>query len=142
MVLVQNIYTFTGNLVINPDLAHKSATLSVSVCRTHDVTGRVFVNLRQGLAILEGQQDRVERYCNAVALDPLIDTMLLQSSVEIATPEFSEYSIWLNLPGYPIQGEGLQRLTPGTARYALPDRPSARLRIMAEAYLTEELLAV
>jgi len=125
---------------MTPNMAYQVSSQSVAVCEQLGITGRVFANRQQALAITEGPTDIVYKYFQAVKSDPLVQTILLHVNRPIEACEFEDYSVWLNLGvGFEF-GEKVRKLTPGTARLALPDNPSPRLRIMAEAYLDDDML--
>lgn len=125
---------------MTPEMAYEMSCMSVSICEQLNITGRVFANRRQALAMTEGPSEIVEHYFQAVKADRLVETILLHVNRAIPAREFDDYSVWLNLGVNFEFGEKVRKLTPGTARLALPENPSPRLRIMAEAFLDEDML--
>jgi len=71
MALVQYIYTSVLITELTPQNAYDTSALSVKVCRQFGITGRVFANRQQALAITEGPEDIVSRYFESVKQDPL-----------------------------------------------------------------------
>ncbi len=142
MGLSQLIYTSTCTDVMTSKMAYQVSCQSVSVCEQLGLTGRVFANNWQALAMTEGPTEIVRQYFEAVSADVLVETTLLHYDRPIETREFSDYSVWLNLgEGFEF-GEKVRRLTEQSVKEALPAYPSAKLKIMATAYLQGDMLAV
>lgn len=139
MELSQYIYTSNCTSAMTPEMAYDMSCKSVSICEQLGITGRVFANRQDAFAMTEGPTEIVDRYFQAVKSDSFVETIVLHVSRKIETREFTDYSVWLNV-GVPFNFEGkVRRLTPGTARIALPPNPSPRLRVMVEAYMNDYL---
>lgn len=140
MGLLQLIYTSSCVDAMTSRLSYDVSCKSVYICESLDITGRVFANTKQALAFTEGPEEIVREYFEAVKADSLVETILLHVDRKIAAREFNDYSVWLNLPETFQFGEKVKKLTPQSVASALPVRQSAKLRIMAEAYLNAEML--
>lgn len=140
MVLAQYIYTSTCSAAMTAEEAYDMSTRSVRLCEQFGISGRVFANRQQALAITEGPQDVVERYYQSVSRDPHVITILLHVNRIIPAREFHDYSVWLNLGAQFEFSESVRQLTQESVHLALPINPSPRLRIMAEAYLDDDML--
>lgn len=140
MEISQLIYTSICTEEMTPWLSHQVSLKSISICKQLGLTGRVFANDQQALAMTEGQTDIVRRYYEAVKADPLVESILLHVDRPIKTREFSDYSVWLNSRESYDCGPQVHRLSAETLPHALPAKPSAKIRIMIEAYLTHDLL--
>lgn len=125
---------------MTPKMAYDMSCMSVSICEKIGITGRVFANRQQALAMIEGPREVVQQYYKAVNNDALVETVFLHVDRVISVPEFEDYSAWLNLGTDFEFGDKVRRLTHETASIALPNNPSPRLRIMAEAYLDDDML--
>lgn len=136
MGLSQLIYTSTCTDAMTPKKAYDMSCLSISVCDQLGLTGRVFANNQEALAMTEGPTELVKMYFAAVRSDPLVETILLHVDRPIERREFDDYSVWLNLSEPFSECEKVFMLTPDSMKLALPKTPSSRLRIMAEAYLS------
>lgn len=141
MGLSQYIFTATCTDEMTSKMAHQVSCQSVIVFEQLGLTGRVFANNKQGLAVVEGPTGLVEQYFQALSSDVLLETILLHSSHSIKVREFSDFSIWINLRQEYYFTDKVRRLTKDSIKEALPESPSARLKIMAEAYLRGEMLA-
>lgn len=122
-------------------MAHQVSCQSVTIFEQLGLTGRVFANNKQGLAMVEGPTHLVEQYFHALSADVLLETILLHSSHPIKVREFSDFSVWINLRQEFYFTKKVRRLTKNSLKEALPTNPSARLKIMAEAYLQGDILA-
>ena len=142
MGLAQLNYTSTCTDAMTPTMAYQVSSQSVSVCEGLGLTGRVFANNQQALAITEGPTDLVRQYFEAVSADVLVESTLLHYDRPIETREFSDYSVWLNLGQEFSFSDKVCRLTEQSVAEALPAYPSAKLRIMAIAYLHGDMLAI
>jgi len=141
MKLSQLIYTSTCTNAMTPKMAYQVSVQSVSVCQQLGLTGRVFANNQQALAITEGPSELVRRYYQAVCADVLVETMILHTDRDVSRREFSDYSVWLNL-GTPMTFTGTVRhLSAESLKHAMPEAVSGRIRVMIEAYLKPNLLA-
>ncbi len=140
MSLSQLIYTSTCTASMTPKMAYLTSSKSVDICKSLGLTGRVFANNKQALAMTEGPTEIVRRYYHAVASDSLVENIILHTDREIKAREFANYSVWLNLET-PIEfTDTVRHLTPETLSRAMPDNISLRLRMMVEAYLKPDLL--
>ena len=142
MGLAQLIYTSTCTNAMTPQMAYQVSSQSVSVCEGLGLTGRVFANNQQALAITEGPIDLVRQYYKAVSADVLVEATLLHYDRVVETREFTDYSVWLNLGEEFTFCDKVRRLTEQSVQDALPAYPSAKLRIMATAYLYGDMLAI
>jgi len=140
MELVQYIYTSTCSAAMTAQNAYDMSSKSVSLCEQFGITGRVFANRQQALAMTEGPKEIVERYYQSVCRDPYVFATLLHVNRIIPAREFNDYSVWLNLGTQFEFSDSVRPLTADTVHLALPDNPSPRLRIMAEAYLDDDML--
>lgn len=141
MGLVQYIYTSVLVTELTPQNAFDTSVLSVKVCRQFGITGRVFANRQQALAITEGPEDIVTRYFESVKQDPLAGNNLLHVQRPIQFREFQDFSVWLNLgQDFPFD-LNVRELTKESLKEAWPENLSAKVRIMADAYLTGDMLA-
>ena len=122
-------------------MAYQISSQSVSVCEQLGLTGRVFANNQQALAMTEGPTEIVRQYFEAVSADILVETTLLHYDRPIKTREFTDYSVWLNLDEEFHFCDKVRRLTAQSVKDALPAYPSAKLKIMATAYLHGDMLA-
>lgn len=123
-----------------PKKSHELSKLSINICDQLGISGRVFANDKQALAILEGPTVILQRYYQAIQSDKVVSNVLLHVEREVKTREFSDYSIWLNSKESLDYGPQIKRLRPETLSSALPPKPSGKLRIMIEAYLKPDLL--
>lgn len=124
-------------------IAHQVSCKSVDVCRELGLTGRVFADNQQALAITEGPKEVVQGYFEAVSRDILVETILLHINRPIKKREFSDYSVWLNL-------REAHQFTPCDRVYDFKDPPEAdilpknastKVRIYTDAYLNTAILA-
>ena len=120
---------------MTPRLSHRISEQSVKVCQQLGITGRVFANDVQAIAITEGETKIVRQYYAAVQADPLVETIIIHSRQPIREREFSDYSVWLNSREVHECGPQVMRLTPENLREALPAAPSANIRTMVKAFL-------
>lgn len=140
MEILQYIFTSTCSAAMTPKMAYDMSCMSVGICEKIGITGRVFANCQQALAMIEGPPMVVEQYYQAVNSDSVVETVFLHVNRVIPKREFLDYSAWLNLGTDFEFGDKVRKLTPETAISALPNNPSARLRIMTEAYLGDDML--
>ena len=141
MALVQYIYTSVLATQMTPQHAYNACLLSADLCRKFGISGRVFANCQQALAITEGPDAVATRYFKAVSEDPMAATVLLHVKREIAVREFPDFSILLNVD-YPFAPDRyVKPLTAETMQDVWPKNLSAKVRILAEAYLDPEMLA-
>jgi len=141
MGLVQYIYTSILLAEMTPQDAFDTGSLSVSLCQKFGITGRVFANRQQALAITEGPEEAVSRYLESIRVDPLASKVLFHSQRPIQKREFPSYSVWLNLgeSSFPFD-ENIRHLTAESLKDAWPANLSTKIRIMADAYLSDDLL--
>lgn len=125
---------------MTPQMSYEAACKSVYIGEKLSLTGRVFANTIQALAITEGPTNIVREYFKAVKADSLVESILLHVDREIPAREFTDYSVWLNLPESFQLCDKVRKLTPQSVLTAMPIKPSAKLRIMAEAYLNADLV--
>ena len=140
MSLSQLIYTSRCVAAMTSQMSYDVSCKSVAICEQLGLTGRVFANTQQALAITEGPSELVKMYFHAVKGDSLVETILLHVDRKIETREFSDYSVWLNLPDTFEFGDKVRKLTPESVTSAMPVKQSAKLRIMAEAYLNNDIM--
>ena len=126
---------------MTPEKAVLISSKSVEICKSLGLTGRVFANRKKALAMAEGPTEIVQHYFKAVSSDPLVESILLQTDRKIERREFEDYSVWLNLnvPFAPVPGVSVMTLD--AISQTFPAKPSVKLRIMAEAYLTDDMIA-
>ena len=140
MALVQHIYTSVLGVQITPQQAYDASVLSAGLCYKFGITGRVFANDHQALAITEGPEEVATRYFEAVSADPMAATVLLHVKRVIPAREFSDFSIWLNVD-YPFEPDTfVQPLTSESLQNAWPKNLSAKVRILADAYMDPDML--
>ncbi len=121
--------------------AFDTSEMSARVCKQFGITGRAFANCQKAWAITEGEEEVVKRYFTAVASDPVAGKVLLHVKRPVLVREFQDYSVWLNL-GKPFQfNQYVRELTPSSLGNAWPSNLSAKVRIMADAYLDRDMLA-
>jgi len=141
MALVQYIYTSILVTELTAQNAYDTSSMSVKVCQQFGITGRVFANRQKALAITEGEEEIVKRYFQSVSEDPMAGTILLHVKRPIPVPEFQDYSVWLNLGQDFKFDRYVRELTSQSLHQAWPENLSAKVRIMADAYLDPEMLA-
>ena len=141
MNLVQYIYTSILVTELSSQNAFDTSSMSTRVCQQIGITGRVFANRQKALAITEGPEEIVQRYFQSVTQDPLAETVLLHVKRPIPAREFQDYSVWLNLGQAFEFTRYVRKLTPESLGQAWPDNLSAKVRIMADAYLDPDMLA-
>ena len=103
--------------------------------------GPGFANDISAFVIKEGPTEIAKKYFHAVETDPLVGTILLHVNRVIEQREFNDFSVWLNSKASFDFGPQIGVLTPQSFRNAMPTNPSARLRIMIEAFRDEVLVA-
>lgn len=140
MSLTQLIYTSRCVAAMTSQMSYDVSCKSVYICEKLGLTGRVFANNRQALAMTEGPTEIVKEYFKAVKADSLVESILIHVDRKIPVREFKTYSVWLNLPGAFEFGDKVRELTPESVLTAMPVKQSAKLRIMAEAYLNADLI--
>lgn len=121
--------------------SHELSKFSIGICDQLGITGRVFANDQQALAILEGPTKTVQRYYQAIQFDKIVNDIVLHVEREISYREFQDYSIWLNSKETLDYGPQIRKLNSKTLSSALPEKPSGKVRIMIEAYLKPDLLS-
>ena len=141
MALVQYIYTSILVAELTPQNAYDTSAMSTRVCKQMGITGRAFANRQKALAITEGEEDVVKHYFTSVAKDPLAGKILLHVKRPIPIREFTDFSIWLNLGQDFPSNQSVRKLTPQSLAHAWPANLSAKIRILADAYLDPEMLA-
>jgi len=140
MGLSQLIYTSTCVESMTPKMAYQVASQSVSVCLSLGLTGRVFANAKHAFFVTEGETSVVQSFYKATEGDVLSAAMCLLSERKIEKREFWDYSVWLNIADECYQSEGVNLLTHDSVSDAFPPDLSSRIRIMAEAYLSSEIM--
>ena len=140
MALSQLIYTSTCTDAMTPEMAYLVSAKSVDICKSLGLTGRVFANNKQALAMTEGPTDVVRRYYQAVASDSLVENILLHTDRVITAREFAKYSVWLNIETPINFTDTVRCLSEQTLPQAMPANASIRVRMMVEAYLKPDLL--
>lgn len=141
MALVQYIYTSILMTELSAQNAFDTSTMSTKICEQFGITGRVFANRQKALAITEGPEEIIAKYFQSVNRDPLAQKILLHVQRPIQTREFNDYSVWLNLGQAFKFTRSVRELTAASLEMAWPDNLSAKVRIMADAYLDPEMLA-
>jgi hypothetical protein len=141
MAFAQYIYTSILVSELTPESAFQTCELSSKVCRHFGITGRVFANRQQALAITEGPEEVVARYFEAIRQDPISGKIILHVQRLISSREFQTYSLWLNLGVDFSPSESVRPLTPDTLQSAWPSTLSTKMRILAEAYLDPDISA-
>lgn len=141
MALVQYIYTSILVTELTAQNAYDTSNMSTRVCQQYGITGRVFANRQKAWAITEGEEEVVKRYFQSVAQDPMAAKVLLHVKRAIPLREFADYSVWLNLGQNFAFSQNVRELTSKTVSQAWPANLSAKVRIMADAYLDPEMLA-
>ncbi len=121
--------------------AFDTSAMSTKICEQFGITGRVFANRQKALAITEGPEEIVTKYFQSVQQDPLAQSVLLLVNRPIPVREFTDYSVWLNLGQDFEFSKSVRKLTAASLRTAWPSNLSAKVRIMADAYLDPEMLA-
>ena len=141
MGLVQYMYTSVLVADASAQGAIDTASMAMRLGQEFGITGRVFANIRQAFVIMEGPEEIVERYFQSVTRDPMAGTQIVHVQRPIKAREFQDYSVWLNV-GQRFQSTSqIRELTPETLPLAWPENLSAKVRIMAEAYLDSDMLA-
>lgn len=141
MGTVQYIYTSILGVEMTPKMAYEASMLSAGLCQKFGITGRVFANAQQALAITEGPEAAATRYFEAVTNDPMTAKVLLHVKRNIAAPEFENFSIYLNTAHEFAPNALVRPLTEESYRRAWPSGLSAKVRILANAYMDPEMLA-
>ena len=121
--------------------AYETACSSQSYCQQYGITGRCFANTQHALLITEGPKPVLDFHYMTIQKDPLVQTVLLHVDRVIPEREFSDFSVWLNLNKTLQFSDHIFALTAENVKHALPENPSPRLRIMAEAYLDDDMLS-
>lgn len=135
MSISQLIYTSTCTDAMTSLKAYQVSAKSVEVCHHLGLTGRVFADNQSALAFTEGPTEIVREYFKAVTADKLVESILLHVDRPIKKREFDDYAVLLNLPeSFPVD-DHVRPLTWDEVQIAMPKYPSAKLRLMAEAYL-------
>ena len=138
--LIQYIYTSVLGVQITPQQAYDASMLSAGLCQKFGITGRVFANAQQALAITEGPEEVTSRYFESVSRDSMAATVVLHVKREILAREFLDFSILLNV-NCPFAASGSVRpLTPESLQSAWPENLSAKVRILADAYMDPDML--
>lgn len=137
MPLMQYIYSTTCTDQMTIDKAILISEKSVDVCAGLGLTGRVFSTRTSTFAITEGSGSIVKRYYEAVRDDPLVATMILHGQRPIPKREFKDYSVWLDINAPFNPHPHVHQMTSRSLIDALPAKPSARLRIMVDAYFEQ-----
>ena len=140
MALKQLIYTSTCTDQMTPLLSHQVSLKSVNICSQLGITGRVFADDQQAIAMTEGPSDIVMGYYKAIAADSLVNSAFIHVERKIPQREFKDYSVWLNSREIHDVGSQVHVLSRQTLASALPPNLSAKVRIMIEAFLKPELL--
>lgn len=122
-------------------MAYQVSCQSVTVFEQLGLTGRVFANNKRALAVVEGPTQIVKQYYEALSTDILLETIFLHSSRPLKTREFLDFSVWINLREEFEFTDKVRQLTREALKEALPESPSIKLKIMAAAYLNDEILA-
>lgn len=141
MALVQYIYTSILITELTAQNAYDTSAMSTRVCKQLGISGRAFANRQKAFAITEGEEETVKRYFTSVAKDPMAGKILLHVKRPIPVREFANYSVWLNLGQEFPSDDSVRRLTPLSLANAWPPNLSAKVRIIADAYLDPEMLA-
>jgi len=137
MSLVQYIYNTRNRADLTPEKGVLVSMKSVEICDRLGMTGRVFSTRSHALSIIEGPTDVMAQYFQAVETQPHIINVLLQGVRDIDTREFGDYSVWLDID-HPFDSHPkVHAMGPGSLETAMPDKPSARLRIMTDAYFKQ-----
>lgn len=140
MALSQYIFTPTCTDEMTSKMAYQVSCQTVTIFEQLGFTGRVFANNKKALAVVEGPTDIVEHYFHALSSDVLLETIFLHSCRSIKVREFSDFSVWINLREEFGFTDKVRRLNAHSVKEALPDKPSAKLKIMVTAYLYGDLL--
>ncbi len=141
MTIVQYIYTSILGVEMTPRRAYEAAKLSAGLCQKFGITGRVFANSQQALAITEGPEDIVTRYYESVSKDEMAATVLLHSRRIIPVKEFADFTILLNVDHAFDPDTSVRPLTHQSFETAWPANLSAKVRILADAYMDPDMLA-
>ena len=120
--------------------AYQVSSQSIKVCEGLGLTGRVFANQKHAFFVTEGPTELVKRFYQATEDDVLAAAVCLLSEREIVEREFKTYSVWLNIPGESYDNKSVFLLNSETLKKAFPETLSSRIRIMADAYLSSEIL--
>lgn len=140
MALSQLIYTSIYMAELTPRRAHETYMESVAACKQLGITGRVFADDQQAIAMTEGPTDILNRYYDAVTADPFVGSTVLHFDRHIPAREFSDYSVWLNSKETYDVSPQILRLTHETLALALPPNLSTKVRIMIETFVKPEIL--
>ena len=135
VALKQYIFTLIMHYQADPDYAYNLCRMSVGICNDLGITGRVFANDIEALAILEGPVLVIDKYVQSINADPLVNSLLIHSEKEVADREFSDYSIWLKSEGIKEHNPQIHALTNRTLSQAFPETMSTKVRILATAFL-------
>lgn len=140
MAIYRYIYFSKCTPRLTPDKSLKLSELSVPICQELGLTGRVFANKTQALAIMEGPQEILDGYYNAVASDPFVAAIILHDQQAIEQRVFHDYSVWLDL-GFQINNHhGVHPLSFENADGAIPKTASPMLRLFFEAHVKKGIL--
>jgi len=140
MGLVQYIYTSVVLKDLSVQEAFDIGSTSVGACQQLEITGRVFGNRQEGLAIMEGPEEHVARYYQGVQDNPLTGLQILHVKRSVKAREFEDFSVWLNVGQMFRETYQVRNLTSETLPLAWPENLSAKVRIMADAYLDADML--
>lgn len=108
---------------------------NVAACRQLGLTGRVFVNGIHGFSVVEGTEDMTTKYAQALSVDPRVKTYVQHVDRDITQRELEDYYILIDNEKSASPHKGVQVRTSELMKAALPEVPSAQLKMMIEAYL-------
>ena len=140
MMLCQMIYTSTSAPHVTLADKVNVAAHSVFICKQLGLTGRVLVVPEMAINVLEGPEDIIRPYVEAIRTDSLIDDVFILQSQQIESHEFEDYSVWMTYKSA-LLVEGVHRLTVENYQEALPKNLPSRTRFLVEANFTLSGLA-
>lgn len=131
-MLYQMIYTSTSAHGVSLIDKVNVASYSVSTCKELGLTGRVLVVPEKAINVLEGPEDIVKAYVEAIRGDSLIGLLVVHHSRSIEAREFDDYSVWMTYrPEKPMRD--VYRLSAENFEQALPESLSSKTRLFIEA---------
>lgn len=135
--LLQRLFTLSTHKKFSPKQSMGFAKVSVSICQQLGIHGRVLSNDVEALFIIEGTEDLIKKYYDAVLKDPHTDLAVIHSDLKVATFEFSDYSVWLSSynPDKYDYGPSVHLLTSKTLSSAIPENLSFNLSIRIDALI-------
>lgn len=131
-MLSQMIFTSTAKAHVTLADKIKVAAYSVATSKEMGLTGRVLVVPDMAINVIEGPEDILTAYVEAVRADSMIDLVIVHNTQSIEAHEFDDYSVWMTyMSDDPV--DGVYRLTAENFEQALPKNLPFKTRLFIEA---------